>query len=400
MTWRRLDDLACFGAPPAWAAPLPVGQVYLPEWSAFENAFRGIFARRHFTNHGPLVRELDARFAEHLGVRHAICVTNATVGLMVAAKALDLRGKVIVPAFTFPATVQALTWAGLTPTFCDVDPDTHTISADLAEPLVDDDTSGILGVHLWGRACDPDRLTRLCDRKDLALFFDAAHAIGCTHGGKAIGGLGRVEVFSFHATKILNGAEGGCLTTDDDELASRIRTVRNFHLSESFAPVALRINGKMSEAQAAMALLGLSGLEANIARNRDLHDLYRLRAQHWPGLRLIEPHAGEAGNYQYCVIEVTNDCPLGRDDLFRLLRAENVLARRYFHPGAHRIPPYSTQFPVPPGTLPATERLCATLLQLPQGASVDMGDVERICDLLDFSIAHGTAIAERLAGEE
>lgn len=395
MSWRRVDDLALFGAPPRWDSPLPVGQVYLPDWPRFEAAFRGIFDRRYFTNHGPLVRELDRRFAEHLGVGHAICVTNATVALMVAAKALDLRGKVIVPAFTFPATVQALTWAGLIPVFCDVDPATHTLSAELVEPLVDDQTSAVLGVHLWGRACDPDRLAELCARKGLTLFFDAAHAIDCTHGGRTIGGLGRLEVFSFHATKILNGAEGGCLTTNDAELANRIRTVRNFHVAESFVPVPLRINGKMSEAQAALALLGLESIRANVSRNQALHEIYRRRAEAWAGLRLVEPAAAERNNYQYCVLEVAAACPLRRDQLFRLLRAENVLARRYFHPGVHRMPPYGSAT-APGAVLPVTDRLSDTLLQLPQGAMVSESDVERVCELIDFCLRHGASIAERI----
>lgn len=399
MTWRCLEDLAFYGAQPEWPTPLPVGQVYLPSWERFETAFNGIFERRHFTNHGPLVRELDARFAAHLGVRHAISVTNATVALMVAAKALNLSGKVIIPAFTFPATAQAMTWAGLTPVFCDVDPHTHTLSAALVEPLITDDTSAVLGVHLWGRACDPDGLGELCARKNIVLFYDAAHAIDCTHHGKSIGGLGRLEVFSFHATKIINGAEGGCLTTNDDDVANCIRTVRNFHVSESFAPVPLRINGKMSEAQAAMALLGLESLPEYIAHNRSLYNRYQRRTSTWPHLSLVEPVAGERNNYQYCVLRVSDDSILRRDMLFSLLRAENVLARRYFQPGLHRTPPYGS-FSSPSANLPVTDTLCSSLLQLPQGAAVTLEDVDRICDLIDFCLQHGDAIAARSTSGE
>ena len=267
-TKRRLKDLALFGGTPAFTEPLQVDQLYLPRWSDFEEMCRGIFRRRYFANHGPLVRELDDRFAEHLGVRNAVSITNGTLSLMVAAKALDLSGQVIVPAFTFPATAQALSWAGLTPVFCDVDPTTHNLSVELVEPLINDQTCAVLGVHLWGRACNPYDLADLCDRHGLLLFFDAAHAINCTYDGRKIGGFGCVESFSFHATMMLNGAEGGCLTTNDDELANCIRTVKNFHESQSFAKVPLRINGKMSEAQAGMVLLGLKELPNNISRNR------------------------------------------------------------------------------------------------------------------------------------
>ena len=172
----RIDDLAVFGGTPAFESPLPVGQLYLPDWTDFERLFRGIFARRYFTNHGPLVRELDERIAAYLGVRHATNVTNGTVALMIALRALDLRGEVIVPSFTFPATVQAISWAGLTPVFCDVDPATHMLTAENVRKLIGPRTSGVLGVHLWGRACDPDALQKLCLENNLRLLFDAAHA--------------------------------------------------------------------------------------------------------------------------------------------------------------------------------------------------------------------------------
>lgn len=394
---RRLKDLAAFGGTPAFTEPLHVGQLYLPEWSDFEEMFHGIFRRRYFSNHGPLVRELDDRLAQHLGVSNAVSVTNGTVSLMVAAKALDLCGEVIVPAFTFPATAQALNWAGLTPVFCDVDPTTHSLSVELVEPLISEQTCAVLGVHLWGCACDPNNLAGLCDRHDLVLFFDAAHAFDCTYDGRKIGGFGRVESFSFHATMMLNGAEGGCLTTNDDDLANRIRTVRNFHVSESFAKVPLRINGKMSEAQAAMALLCLKGQPSNIFRNRSLYEKYRQRAGNWRSLRMVDIEKGESTNYQYCVFEMEHSAAtLKRDQLLNLLRAEKVLARRYFNPGLHRMAPYNSLYPQYRDKLPTTDSLCARLLQLPIGVSMTLELVERVSDLLDFILEHEDEIVERL----
>jgi dTDP-4-amino-4,6-dideoxygalactose transaminase len=393
MSERDLPDIAVFGAAPAFPEPLHVGQLYLPEWKKTEEMFRGIFRRRYFTNHGPLVKELDRRFAEHLGVAHAVGVTNGTVALMVAIQALELRGEVIVPAFTFPATVQSLTWAGLTPVFCDVDPATHNINAILAEPLITPRTSAILGVHLWGRACDPDGLTALCVKRGLSLLYDAAHAIDCSHAGRKIGGFGRVETFSFHATKVLNGAEGGCLTTNDGVLADRIRSVRNFHLTEGLAKVPLRINGKMTEAQAAMALLGLDDLADNIARNRAIWNVYKERAAAWSGVGFVDTAAGGQSNHQYVVLEVDPASPLTRDELLHLLRAENVLARRYFMPGVHRMPPYRDRFR---GSLPATDALCQRLLQLPVGAAISVETASRIADLMDLFTSRGGRIAARL----
>lgn len=394
MITRRVEDLGAFGGAPAFAEPLPVGQLYVPDWDKAEAVFREIFRRRYFTNHGPLVRELDKRLAAYLEVGHAVCVTNGTVALMVALKALDLRGEVIVPAFTFPATVQSLTWAGLTPVFCDVDPATHNITADLAGPLVTDRTTAILGVHVWGRACDPDGLEALCAKRGLALLYDAAHGIDCTYRGRRIGGFGKVETFSFHATKVFSAAEGGCLTTNDDALADRIRAVRNFHLTEGKANVSLRINGKMTEAQAAMGLLALDDLPRNVAHNSSIWNVYRKRAADWRGVRFVDTAGGERSNFQYAVLEVDPaNCPLQRDTLYRLLRTENVLARRYFMPGVHRTPPYCDEFR---GVLPVTDSLCARLLQLPVGAAVTTDSASTICDLVQFYLENSEEIIQRM----
>jgi len=392
----RIDDLAVFGGTPAFESPLPVGQLYLPDWTDFERLFRGIFARRYFTNHGPLVRELDERIAAYLGVRHATNVTNGTVALMIALRALDLRGEVIVPSFTFPATVQAISWAGLTPVFCDVDPATHMLTAENVRKLIGPRTSGVLGVHLWGRACDPDALQKLCLENNLRLLFDAAHAFSCTWNGHRIGGLGDVECFSLHATKLLSAMEGGCLTTNDDGLAARIRTIRNFHVSESFVQVSLRINGKMTEAQAGMALLSLDMLPAVLERNQCVFDIYSRYAQTWCGLRLLEAPLGETWNHQYCVLEVdARLAGLERDELLEVLRSEGVLARRYFYPGLHRLPPYFAR-PEHGNVLPVTDELCKTVMQLPLGARVSARDAERVGRLLGFVLEHGTEIRKRL----
>lgn len=395
MTKTTLETLAFFGGQAMFSEEIPVGQVNLPDWDAFEKMFSEIFERGYYTNHGPLVAELEDAVAARLGVRHAICVTNGTIALMVAARALGLRGEVIVPAFTFPGTVQALSWAGLTPVFADVDIDTHTLTAATVEPRIGPQTCAVLGVHLWGSPCDPERLQALCDHHALALFFDAAHAFGCAYDGGMIGRLGKVETFSFHATKIISGAEGGCLTTDDDDLARRIRTVRNFHQSESALPVDLRINGKMSEAQAAMALLSLQAYDAHRDHNRMIDGIYRQRAQGWRGIRLLDFARGREHNHQYAVLETDADAfAPGRDALVELLRAENILARRYFHPGAHRLTPYAET--CPPTHLPVTEALCDTILQIPLGPCVSDTSAHRICDLIDLISAKGPEIAARM----
>lgn len=378
----RTPPLAAFGQPPAFSAPLHVAQVNLPEWGRVENAFRGIFERRYFANHGPLVRELETRFAETVGVGHALAMTNGTVALMVLARALELTGEVIVPAFTFPATAQALIWAGLKPVVCDVDPRTHMLEVDLVRPLVTDRTSAILGVHAWGRACDPDELEAFTRDRGLVLFFDACHAIACTHSGKPIGRFGAAEVFSFHATKIMNAAEGGCVVTNDAGLAKRLRTIRSFHQQETFGLASARLNGKMSEAQAALALLSLDDLTQNVFRNRQRYQAYAGGLSDVPGVSLIRYSENEGNNFQYIIVDVDADrFGVDRDLLLDLLGKENVVCRRHFYPGIHRALP-AAQLANPDAALPVTDWLSSRLLQLPSGQSISPDDVARICDII------------------
>lgn len=232
----------------------------MPERKSFDEAFNAVFDRHYYTNHGPLVESLDHEIASYLGVKHAVCMTSGTVAIMVACKSLDIEGTVIVPSFTFCATVQALLWSGLKPIFCDVDPTTHNLDTEMVKSLIQEDTTAILGVHLWGRPCDVTKLQAIANEHNLKLIFDACHAFGVTLENKKIGNFGDLEIFSLHATKILNAAEGGCVTTNSSEIASRLRTVRNFHSSNVDAEVSLRINGKMSEAQAALGHLSLQDL--------------------------------------------------------------------------------------------------------------------------------------------
>jgi dTDP-4-amino-4,6-dideoxygalactose transaminase len=390
-------EFAAFGGTPTFADPLHVAQLNLPDWDKVEQVFRDIFRRRYFANHGPLVRQLERAIAARLGVEHAVCVTNGTVGLMVLAKALELSGEVIVPAFTFPATVHALAWAGIEPVLCDVSRDTHMVTPATVAPLLTPRTVGILAVHLWGRVCDVDALQHLADRRGVQLIFDSCHAIGCTRRARQIGGFGAAEVFSFHATKIVNAAEGGCITTNDARLAAGLRTIRNFHATETFAPVALRMNGKMSEAQAALALLSLDDLADNIAANRRRYAAYTDGLSGIPGVELAHFDDGEQCNFQYIVVAVDSArSGVRRDVLMRMLAAENVICRRHFYPGVHRCHPYLGSDAMRTPALPATDRLCQTLLQLPTGQAVTLTDVEQVCELVRRIVVESDRINNQL----
>jgi dTDP-4-amino-4,6-dideoxygalactose transaminase len=325
-----------------------------------------------------------------------VALCNGTVALELAARALGLTGEVLVPSFTFIATAHALAWQGIEPVFCDIDPRTHSLDPVAVERKIGPQTSGIVGVHTWGEPCAVEALAEIADRRQLALLLDASHAFGCTHRGRAIGCFGRAEVFSFHATKFFHTFEGGAVATDDAELAATIRLMRNFGFTGYDRVARLGTNGKMSEISAAMGLTGLESLADFVAANRSHYDRYRSWVEGVAGLRLFRLNEAERRNYQYVVIEVDEDAAgIGRDLLLELLHAENVLARRYFHPGCHRMEPYASTAGAAAADLPHTERLCGRVLVLPTGTALDGEDVEKICDLIRLGIENAEEIKAR-----
>ena len=395
---RSLDQLALFGGAPAFDRKLHVGQPNMGDRAYFMERVERILDSRWFTNNGECVRELEAALAAYLGVRHVIAVCNATIGLEIAIRALPMEGEVIVPSLTFVATAHALQWQQITPVFCDIDPATHVLDPVQVERLITDRTSGILGVHLWGRPCAIDALEEIARRHGLYLLFDAAHAFGCSHGGRMIGGFGRAEVFSFHATKFFNSFEGGAVTTDDDELAKKIRLMTNFGFAGYDDVVHIGTNGKMSEVAAAMGLTSLRSVDHFVDVNRRNHLAYRECLGRIPGMRLLAFDETERCNYQYVVVEY-DAVPGGptRDDLVEALWAENVMARKYFWPGCHRMEPYRTLYPRAAARLPQTDAVAARLLVLPTGTGVRVADVKRLCDLLEAMVGQGSRLRERMA---
>jgi dTDP-4-amino-4,6-dideoxygalactose transaminase len=335
--------------------------------------------RRRLSNDGPYVQAFERRIESLLDVKHCIAVCNATLGLQVAIRALGLSGEVIVPSFTFPATVHALSWEGATPVFCDVDPLTHNICPEHADQLVTARTTGIVGVHLWGNACDVTGLEEVAARHGLRLLFDAAHAFGCGCDGRMIGNFGDAEVFSFHATKFVNAAEGGAIVTNDDEVAETCRRLRNFGLAGGDV-TEVGVNAKMSELSGAMGLTSLESCDDYIARNRENYCAYQSALTNVPGLRLFAPRS-TVHNFQYIVVDVdVRMTGVSRDQLIECLHSENVLAKRYFSPGCHRMEPYRQMTGV--ASLRNTERLCDRLLQLPTGSAIDVDDIRQIGMLL------------------
>jgi dTDP-4-amino-4,6-dideoxygalactose transaminase len=391
-----LEDLAIFGGLPAFGEKLHVGRPNLGDKDRLLERISGILESRWLTNNGPRVQEFEQRVAELVGVKHCIAMCNATVALEISIRAMGLTGEVIVPSFTFVATAHALQWQGITPVFCDVDPRTHNLDPDRVVQMITPRTTGIIGVHLWGRPCEPDRLAGIARQHSIKLLFDAAHAFACSYKGRMIGGLGNAEVFSFHAAKFVNSFEGGAVVTDDDDLAAKIRLMKNFGFGGYDKVVHIGTNGKMSEVAAAMGLTSLESLEEFVAVNRQNYEEYRRELAGIPGIHLVTYHEAERCNYQYVVLEVdAAETHIDRDEVQSILWAENILARRYFYPGVHLMEPYRSHFPQAGLLLPNTNRLAERVLCLPTGTVVGAGEVRKICAIVRWAVAHAHEIRER-----
>jgi dTDP-4-amino-4,6-dideoxygalactose transaminase len=385
---RRLLDLAIFGGVPAFSEKLHVGRPNVGNRERLLRRINDMLDRRWLTNDGPFVREFERKIADYLGVKHCIAMCNATVALEIAIRALNMSGEVIVPSFTFIATAHALQWQEITPVFCDVDQRTHNIDPRRVEQMITPRTTGVIGVHLWGQGCDVGALTEIAQRHSLRLLFDAAHAFGCSYKGRMIGGFGDAEVFSFHATKFFNTFEGGAVATDNDDLAAKIRLMKNFGFAGYDHVVYIGTNGKMSEAAAAMGLTSFESLDDFISVNKRNYDLYRENLKDIQGVSLINYNDAEKCNYQYIVLEVDETVAgVSRDQLVDILWAENVIARRYFYPGCHRMEPYSSYSPHAWLELPVTEKLANRVLLLPTGTAIGAEEIQRLCEIVKFSLS-------------
>jgi dTDP-4-amino-4,6-dideoxygalactose transaminase/SAM-dependent methyltransferase len=393
-------ELAILGGSPRFSEELHVGRPNIGDKQRLLERFEGILERRWLTNDGPMVGEFEKQIISVTGAKHCISMCNATVALEIAIRALDLRGEVILPSYTFVATAHALQWQEITPVFADIDPQTLNIDPACIDRLVTPRTTGIIGVHVWGRPCDTAAIEERGRKYGLKVLFDAAHAFGCSHEGRMIGNFGECEVFSFHATKFLNSFEGGAIVTNDDALAEKVRLMRNFGFAGFDRVVYLGTNGKMTEIAAAMGLTSLESMEDIIQVNLANYEHYKTALRGIPGVCPIDYTSPDKRNYHYVVVQVDDSlCPLNRDELVEILHAENVLARKYFWPGCHRMQPYNSLFPNAYLLLPNTELRSSQVMVLPTGQCVSEKDIEVLCAIIRSAVSRAHEIRRKLGNK-
>lgn len=382
-----IEDLAAFGGNPAFTEQLHVGRPNICDRECLYRRIDSILDRKWLTNNGPYVQEFENIVADYLGVKHCIATCNGTMALQIAAIAAGLEGEVIIPSFTFIATAHALKWLGMRPVFCDVDPESHNIDFRQIEKLITPQTSGVVGVHLWGRPNNIEALEAVAQRHGIQLLFDASHAFGASYQGKMVGSFGRAEIFSFHATKFFNTIEGGAVATDDDALARQIRLMNNYGFAGYDKAVSIGTNGKMNEVCAAVGLTVFEELEKLIEINRLNFEQYKLELNGIEGVNLVSYEGKEKFNFQYVVVEIDETLThISRDQLVAIFHAENVLARRYFYPGCHKMEPYRSDTFYKGLRLPETDRLAGRVISLPSGSAVGAKDIRKICDIIRFVV--------------
>ena len=392
-----LDDLAIFGGEKEFSQKLHVGRPNIGNRDNLLARINDALDRRWLTNGGPFSVELEDKIESFLGVKHCILMSNATIAIEILSRALDLEGEVIIPSFTFVATAHALEWLGITPVFCDIDPLTHNLDPKEVEKKITSRTSAILGVHVWGRPCAIDDLTEIAHAHNLDLIYDAAHAFGSSYKGEMIGNFGRAEVFSFHATKFFNTFEGGAIVTNDDKLASQIRAMRNFGFEDYDTVNYLGTNGKMNEISAAMGVTGLESLGEFISVNQENYKIYQHFLSNISGIKMVSYDDAEKNNFQYIVIEIDEATTnISRDSINDILHAENILSRRYFFPGCHQMEPYCSRLAKDIFLLPETEKLTLKTLQLPTGTAVGENEINRICEIITFSVENASDIRAKI----
>ena len=339
--------------------------------------FAQVLDNQWLTNMGPMSLELEERIASMLGVKHCICVCNATIGLELLQRALNLKGEVIIPSFTFIATAHSLRWQRIDPVFCDVRLEDHLIDPTKIEAFITPRTSAIMAVPIWGQPCDYTALQAIADKHGLKLIFDSAHAFGCKSGDQYLGGFGDAEVFSFHATKVFSTGEGGAITTNSDELAEKLRLMRNFGFEKKDTVINIGTNAKMSEFAAAYGLVHLDELDSIIEHNKKIHQAYLNEFSESQELTFLNyPFPGKS-NYQYVVARVASDI---RDSLVDYFHAQGVLLRRYFHPGCHRMEPYASHEQYQKLHLSKTNKISSEILVFPTGTQVTPSTIKEFSD--------------------
>ena len=391
------QTLAILGEARAMPNGLPFVHPRPPSLDRLKDRLVSMLASGRLTNNGPYVQAFEAALARRLDVAHCVAVANATIGLMLVPWVWKLEGEVIVPSFTFSASVHALVWNRLTPVFVDIDPRTLTLDPEAVDAAVSKDTSAIMAVNIFGTPPDLGGLEAVARRHHLRLLCDTAQGFGTLYDGRWPGSFGDAEVLSFHASKVLPTGEGGAVVTNDAETARRLRLAINFGNPGSGDCEMVGLNGKMMEWSALLGLEGLETIEQDLASRRSLWQAYQRRLGGIPGITTpqLPPGATMANGQNVAILVENREFGLTRDELEQVLLAEGIECKKYFDPPAHQMRAYaSVRARLTP--LPHTDQVASRVLCLPIHPHLTAADVEAVCGIVEAAHARSAEIVRKI----
>ncbi|CRI59810.1 DegT/DnrJ/EryC1/StrS family aminotransferase [Pseudomonas sp. CCOS 191] len=360
---------------------IPVTRTFLPPLDDYTTHLESIWETGQFTNNGPLVKQLGAALTKALGVRDLLLVTNGTLALQLAIKALGVRGEVITTPYSYVATTNSILWEGCVPVFVDVDPHTFALDPELIESAITEHTTAILATHVYGYPCDVWRIQQIAQKHGLKVIYDAAHAYGVRLHGEPLLNHGDCSTLSFHATKLFHCGEGGGILFQDPEVAKRAFLMSKFGHQGEDDYIDLGINAKMSELHAAMGLAMLPQVESIIAARRQCSAWYD---ECLAGVGLQRPKVVEGLEYNYAYYPVVFDTPEAMQKARSALQARDVYPRRYFHPSLNTLP----FLPEPlKRACPVSESLAQRVLSLPLYTALTRPEVEMISTCIKHTLA-------------
>lgn len=313
---------------------IPVTKPFLPPSEEYQEYLNEIWKRGILTNNGPLVKRLEAELKVYLSSPDLLYVSNGTIALQIAIKALGLEGEIITTPFSYVATTSSIVWEGCKPIFVDIDPETLNIDPNLIESAITKKTSAILATHVFGNPCDIDAIQSIADRYNLKVIYDAAHCFGTRYKGESVFAYGDVSTASFHATKLFHTIEGGAVFTNNSDLLNRIKFMRNFGHDGPGKFNGVGINGKNSEFHAAMGLVNLKHIN-NILKVRKEQSSYYYNNLKSSSIKLLKISDWESWNHSYMPVLFGSENSL--KSVKKALEEQDVFPRRYFYPSLNRL---------------------------------------------------------------
>lgn len=360
--------------------PIQVTRSSMPAYEEYIEEIRDLWDSHWLTNMGSKHNRLRDDLIRYLKVPNLMLFANGHLALESAISAFKLTGEVITTPFTFASTTHAIVRNGLTPVFCDIDPETYTIDADKIEALITERTSAIIPVHLYGNICEVDKIQKIAEKYKLKVIYDAAHAFGTTLNGIGVGNFGDAAMFSFHATKVFHTIEGGAITFSKEELAHKLYGLMNFGIRNQIVVNEIGSNAKMNEFQAAMGLCNLKHIEEEIQKRKRIYERYYDRLSGRKGIRLMKLTEGTKTNYGYFpVVFEEKELGYNREQVYEALARENIYARKYFYPLTSDFECYRERFDS--SLTPVARYIAERVLTLPLYADLEPELVDRICSL-------------------